>query len=208
MAPPDAQESRILFAREYRDPDGKPLRKVSLASRSLFTINWADSGPGYSWPVEYRLQWVPLYERWVVTASADSPDAYGYCDFALGSFGREERVEKSVGKIIKADWRAQFSKYGQQRWAYLFGVGLVSKKTAYKWADEVWNATADSEADPNPLQTMVEELNARLRASGHTVVVKVPPSKFPQPLVASFPRATNNSLKPPSPLPKDSSVKK
>ena len=175
VASPDAKEPRILFAREYRDPDGKPLRKVSLASRSLFTINWADSGPGYSWPVEYRLQWVPLYERWVVTASADSPDAYGYCDFALGSFGRDEPLEKSVGDIIKGDWTAQRSKYGQQRWAYLFGVGLISKKTADKWADQVWNATGDQDEDQNPMQTMVKELNASLRASGHTVVVKEPP---------------------------------
>jgi hypothetical protein len=207
VAPRGSKESRILFARDYRDPDGKPLRKISLASRSLFTINWADSGPGYSWPVEYRLQWVPFYERWVVTASADSPDAHGYCDFALGSFGRDEAIEKSVGEIIKADWTEQFSKYGQHRWTYLLGVGLISKKTANKWADEVWNAAGDQNEDPNPMQTMVEELNASLRASGHTVVVKEPPTT-PHPLVATFHRGKNGSLKPPGPSPKDAPVTK
>ena len=129
----------IIFARPYRDPVGKPLRKVSVASRSLFTINWADSGPGYSWPVEYRLVWVPFYERWVVTASADSTDAHGYCDFALGSFSRNEPTEETVGSIIKRDWSSQLSEYGQERWAYLFDNSMANKKLASRWADEVWD---------------------------------------------------------------------
>lgn len=129
---------RIELTRGYRDPDGKPLRKVSLVPRRLFTINWADSGPGYSWPIEYRLVWVPHYERWVVTASADSTDAFGYCDFALGSITSNETVEEAVGKLIRSDWRRQFDTYGQKRWAYLLDVGLINKEKAEQWADLVW----------------------------------------------------------------------
>ena len=127
-----------VFGRQYRDPHGKPLRKVSLVPRNLFTINWADSGPGYSWPVQYRLVWVPLFEKWVVTASADSPDAFGYCDFALGYFGRGAPIEKSVSTIIKGDWQAQYTHYEQERWAYLFDFALIGQHTAEQWADEVW----------------------------------------------------------------------
>lgn len=128
----------VILARQYRDPVGKPTRKISVASRSLFTINWADSGPGYSWPVEYRLVWVPLYERWVVTASADSTDAFGYCDFAIGSFNRDQSIDATVGEIIKRDWKTMSKEYGQERWAYLFDNSMANKKLASRWADEVW----------------------------------------------------------------------
>jgi len=43
----------------------------------LFQINWADSGPGLSWPADYNLVWVPSFARFVLTYSADSPDAFG-----------------------------------------------------------------------------------------------------------------------------------
>jgi hypothetical protein len=52
-------------------------------------INWADSGPGLSWPADYNLVWLPTYDRFVLTYSADSPDAFGYCDFALGTVAAE-----------------------------------------------------------------------------------------------------------------------
>src|SRR5690349_11554261 len=55
-------EHGVLLARSYRDPEQKPLRKATLLPRRLFTINWASSGPGYSWPTEYRVSWVPLYD--------------------------------------------------------------------------------------------------------------------------------------------------
>jgi hypothetical protein len=59
---------------------------VAGLSRFLFEINWADSGPGFSWPAAYSVTWLPGFDRHVVTYSADSPDALGYFDFALGSF--------------------------------------------------------------------------------------------------------------------------
>jgi hypothetical protein len=62
------------------------------------------SGPGFDWPVTYKLVWTPIYDRYVVTASADCPDAFGYADFALGHFGRSDDVGQSVIEIIKRDW--------------------------------------------------------------------------------------------------------
>ena len=41
----------------------------------LFTINWADSGPGFSWPEKYFVARIPGYEVCIVTGSADCPDA-------------------------------------------------------------------------------------------------------------------------------------
>jgi hypothetical protein len=46
-------DGSFVCARAYRDDQKVPNRKVLLQSRQLFTINWADSGPGFSWPVAY-----------------------------------------------------------------------------------------------------------------------------------------------------------
>jgi hypothetical protein len=82
----------------------KPRWRVGIISRRLFAINWADTAPGVSWLVEYRAMWLPIYDRWVVTASADGDDAFGYPDFALGSFSHECVMKDGAGEIIRRDW--------------------------------------------------------------------------------------------------------
>ena len=63
--------NELIVARKHRDASKVPNRKVVPQPRHLFTINWADSGSGFSWPVAYYLTWLPYYDRHVVTASAD-----------------------------------------------------------------------------------------------------------------------------------------
>ena len=125
----------MTLARKYREDPRIPDRKILLLPRYLFTINWADSGPGYSWPVAYNVTWLPYYDRFVVTASSDGSDTFGYCDFALGSFDINTALNEGVKTIICADWKSQCE---QQRWAYLFGTGLISEPEANAWADAVW----------------------------------------------------------------------
>jgi len=132
-----SEERGALLARKYRDRELIPERKIVLQPRSLFTINWADSGPGFSWPVAYYVTWIPYYDRFVVTASADCPDMFGYCDFALGAFSGDTPANDGAKTIICGDWQ-QLSDFGQQRWEYLFDTGLVSREEAKAWADEVW----------------------------------------------------------------------
>ena len=79
------------------------LRTVELVPQYLLTINWADSGPGFSWPVAYHVTWVPIYNEYVVTQSADSPDAFGYCDFAIGRFPKTDDFVTAAAKEIKED---------------------------------------------------------------------------------------------------------
>ena len=135
----------LILARKYRDREKSPDRTVLLQPRFLFDINWADSGPGFSWPVAYYVTWLPHCDRFVVTASADSPDAFGYCDFALGSFGHGTPICDGSSAIIRADWETQRDEFGQARWAYLFGTGLISEEEAYAMADEVWRSEPDAE---------------------------------------------------------------
>jgi len=117
--------------------------KVAGAVRFLFGINWADSGPGFSWPADYHLIWLPGFDRWVLTYSADSPDAMGYCDFALGRVGPEEEWRASVREILVADWRFQYSEWDQAPWAYLWRTGMVPEEEALQWRAEAWEGHED-----------------------------------------------------------------
>jgi hypothetical protein len=74
-----------------------------------------------------------LYDRFVVTASADSPDAYGYCDFALGGFGIATPFKEGAKKVICEDW----VNHEQGQWASLLSAGLISAAESNAWADEV-----------------------------------------------------------------------
>jgi hypothetical protein len=128
-----------------RDGDAMPDRKVVIQPCHLLTVNWADSGPGFSWPVAYYVAWLPYYDRFVVTASADCSDGYGYCDFAIGSFGIETPPKEGARKVICGDWRNQKRAGEQQRWAYLFNSGLISQEEADAWAEEVWPSMQNAE---------------------------------------------------------------
>jgi hypothetical protein len=119
--------------------DRRARRKIELWTLHLLTINWAESGPGLSWPVAYKATYVPVFDRIVVTASADSPETFGgVCDVAIGAFGSETSILEGSRRIIISDWTNQWREHDQERWAYLFDTGIVSKAEADAWADEVW----------------------------------------------------------------------
>ncbi len=129
-------DGHIDFARQY-----SPRREgtVELLPRFLFMINWADSGPGFSWPESYNVAYLPGFDRYVVTASQDSPDVHGYTDEAIGYFDADTPVQEGVHEAIVEWWRGQADN-GQFRWAYLFQVGEIDSDMADAWAEEVWDA--------------------------------------------------------------------
>ena len=132
------ENDEIQFARDYRPKELIPARRAAMLPQYLFTLNWADSGPGFSWPGAYYTTWVPLYERFVVTYSADTPEVWGYADIAIGQFDAKEGLKDGSQRIIIEDWRMQRDECSQERWGYLFGTGLVDEAEAKAWADEVW----------------------------------------------------------------------
>lgn len=112
-------------------------RRRRLRPRHLFTINWGDSGPGFSWPEAYYVTRLPGYDAAVVTASADSPDTNGYCDFAIGWFRPTRRQLDEVRLCVMQRWSG-LRGYCQEPWAYLFETGAGDSQTAESWADAVW----------------------------------------------------------------------
>jgi hypothetical protein len=138
-------DDRFVVARPIIDR--RAHRKVELFLHDLLTINWADSGPGFSWPVAYKAICVPVFDHTVVTASADCLESLGgVCDVAIGTFGWETSLLEGSHRIITADWAYQRREHEQPRWAYLFDTGIVGKAEAEAWADEVW-ADQDVEWD-------------------------------------------------------------
>jgi hypothetical protein len=123
-----SHDGTFVLGRPLRDGNAIPDRKVVIQPRHLLTVNWADSGPGFSWPVAYYVAWLPYYDRFVVTASADCSDGYGYCDFAIGSFGIETPLKEGARRHICGDWHNQRRAGKQQRWAYLFKTGRTQKR--------------------------------------------------------------------------------
>jgi len=91
-----------------------------------------------SWPEAYHLTWLPEFDRYVVTASADSTDAWGYEDRAIGHFGQKGDRMRQAREIITAFWRMQFHQWEQAHWAYLLDTGAVDSEEAHAWAKDVW----------------------------------------------------------------------
>ena len=111
---------------------------VSYQPQYLFTIDWADSLPGQRCPEAYYLVWLPVFERYVVTASRATDECYGFEDVAIGWHSFEENRVSLVRKIIQASWRLFQKPNLKKGWAYLIGTGLVSDAEALSWRDEIW----------------------------------------------------------------------
>ena len=130
------EDGRVDLARSYTP---KRKAKVSIVPRFQFMINWADSGPGYSWPESYFVGFLPGFDRYVVTASQDSPEVHGYTDEAIGHFPAGESVPEGVHRVIVEWWGWQANEWDQHCWQNIFEEGDVDTATAMSWASEVWD---------------------------------------------------------------------
>ncbi len=124
----------------------RPARDVVMLPQHLFTINWADSAPGISWPETYHSAYIPGFDRYVVTAAVDGKDLYGVTELAIGFFDGARLPVEGSAEVIKEWWRYLCDNC-QDRWAYVWDEGLITKELAVEWADEVWSTESDSFAD-------------------------------------------------------------
>lgn len=124
--------------------------RLAFNPKLICTINWADSGPGYSWPEAYHVTYLPGFDKFVVTGSRDGADVWGCADHAIGvADGKLDPVEAAKGIIVEY-WRGMVcgdDAWDQGRWAYLFDAGLIGDETANSWADEVWGSPQQEEIE-------------------------------------------------------------
>jgi hypothetical protein len=60
------------------------------------------------------------------------------------SFGIKTPLKGGARRGICEDWHNLRSAGEQQRWAYLFNTGLISKEEADAWVEEVWPSEIDT----------------------------------------------------------------
>lgn len=111
-------------------------------SRQLFCVNWADSRPGVCWQEMYEATYLPLRDRYIVTATQETSDAYGPTDQAIGHFPASVPVREGIRAVIVAYWMEYYawSEYG---WEALEDEGFVGATTVEAMRDEVWSARSD-----------------------------------------------------------------
>lgn len=129
-----------------RQPFVDSSRTVFLFPQHLFTINWADSGPGLSWPEAYHVTYFPGFERQVVTASMDSSDVWGVTEMAIGSFEVDVPIREGCRNTLCNWWEAQCNP-DAGKWAYVWDEGIINTSTANEWADSVWDEAFVEEDD-------------------------------------------------------------
>ena len=119
-----------------RIPQSKHKLELNLAPKLICCINWADSGPGFSWPEAYHITYIPDFKKYIVTSSRDGDDVYGCADHAIG-WGELIQGEFEVAKrCVQNHWSSL--NWEQERWAYVFDEGIINSKIAMEWADEIW----------------------------------------------------------------------
>ena len=88
-----------------------------------------------------------MYDVFIVTGSVDSTDLYGVTDFAIGHFTAGEDIQKGSSEAMKGEWLHLASTYGQDRWEYVFGLGLIDTDEAEELADEVWKEDIEEDEE-------------------------------------------------------------
>lgn len=131
--------------REVRPTARRRTTSIRAFPIHLFSINWADSGPGCSWPEAYHLGWLPGFDVWVVVASQDSTDMYGYCDRVLGHFELGADPIEASCNLIKQDWQSQLRGWEQEQWVEILAGGRVNAGDVSEIASKVWKQ--EEEAD-------------------------------------------------------------
>ena len=131
-----------FHSRQSENESLLPVRGYRSDPVHVLSINWASSGPGYSWPLKYYISWIPYYERYVVTVSYDSPEVEGYLDLAIGHLAEGASVEKELKSVIVRHWDRD-SMY-LQGWEGVIDPGIV--KDPWAWREEVdWGYNDDGE---------------------------------------------------------------
>ena len=132
-------KGRMVVETPSREESGcRTKRIVEMLPKYLLTINWARRGPIKLSPVKYHVTWVPIYNEYVVTQSADSTRPYGYCDFAIGHFPQTKDFIHDAARTIKKNWEWKRDQFNQHRWAFVSNTGLIKAVTARHLAREVW----------------------------------------------------------------------
>jgi len=141
---------------------------LHVLPKFLCSIDWAVTGPGYSWPEAYHLAYVPGFDRYVVTVSADCAELYDYPDIAVQHFGPLSGLDllHRTKEAIVSHWGDQAGRC-VSRWAELVEAGEIDEATAQRMADEVWGARRKTRGSTGTRKTSGPKRTRKPRRGGH-----------------------------------------
>jgi len=114
-------------------------RDIQLLPSLLFTIDWAATAPGVSWPESYFVTYVPSVDLRIVTASKDDSDLWGFSDLAIGFCRPLRSPDFGVKRIIQSWWRrASGDPLEREPWETFWNAGLIDQARAEAWKDQVF----------------------------------------------------------------------
>ena len=128
------KDDEVKFGRKIKELRELPERV--LLPIHLFSINWANTAPGLSWPETYYVTQLPEWGVHIVTASQDSDEIYGYEDFAIGWVDDKTSSLHGARKVLTDYWKNLRDEFGQERWEELLDVSYGEPEER---ANEVWS---------------------------------------------------------------------
>ena len=115
-------------------------RAVTGLPNFLFKINWATSGPGFSWEELYHVGFLAEYDLYVVTASQDSSDALGFCDVCIGFFSETQDFIQDALYLVMEWWGDKRGEYGAEKYESITSIGLASADQIAEITEQVWDS--------------------------------------------------------------------
>lgn len=106
---------------------------VLFFPQHLLTINWGGSFYANQWIQKYHSFYVREKEAIIVTASLDSEDMYGYCDFVIDihkSSDCQSTNMRNIGASIVREWANLHYQYNQSCWSDIVDSGVISEEMA------------------------------------------------------------------------------
>jgi hypothetical protein len=88
---------------------------------------------------------LPGFDRYVVTASADSTDMHGVTDWAIGWYSGKADAHRSSMRLIARWWRKQHDECDQAPWQGVLCEGSIGEDAAEAIRARVWRGHANNE---------------------------------------------------------------
>jgi hypothetical protein len=128
---------------------GQPPHVRFLAS-VLFGVCWKATDESAQVSEVYRLAWLPLVDRWVVTASRDVAGPGGTKDRLLATLCHDVNVAEHASACVARYWQTQRRDNILQRWTACSEVGRLAHAAVHVLADRIWPAPCQPPLDAQP----------------------------------------------------------
>ncbi len=116
-------------------------------SHLICSVIWPEKGPAFSGPESYFITYIPGFEKFIVTTMRDSDEVWGTTEHAIGFVDGHIEPTEVAHQLLLDYWTMQEDDYGQRAPEDITDEGLIDKKIALSWAEEVWPDDIEKDED-------------------------------------------------------------